>query len=318
LSFGTCLQAAQRGAASVPCTGPHGAEIYRVASVPYSRFPDTGSSSLLKEFAAGACPPPFASYVGLSQEQTQLQADWFVPTERDWADGARAVACVLKPAPAVEFLHPARGSKQIFIDDFTQAGLWSRDSDSKPRCLVDYGNDETLSIANGLKSEYERAETGLLCAATPSSTSLDPGKVRDVQLSVTATAPTAAPNTNRVGFVCREGDGARYHLTVARDGSWRIEKKIDGRNLVSLASGADATPISGPISLHAQCTGGADGSPVRLKLWILRGTNAKLLGAATDSEEPLTAGTVGLAIVAADPGNFQVTFDDFVAKAAKP
>jgi hypothetical protein len=318
LSFGTCLQDAERGAPSVPCTGPHGAEIYRVASVPYSRFPDTGNNSLLKDFAAGACPPPFASYVGLSQEQTQLQAAWFVPTERDWANGTRAVACVLKPAPAVEFLHPARGSRQIFIDDFTQAGLWSRDSDSKPRCLVEYGSDETLSIANGLKSEYERAETGLLCAATPSSTSLDPGKVRDVQLSVTATAPTAAPNTNRLGFVCREGDGARYHLTVARDGSWRIEKKIDGRNLVTLAtSGADTTPIKGPVSLRAQCTGGEDGSSVGLKLWVLRGTNAKLLGAATDSEDPLTAGTVGLAIVAADPGNFQVTFDDFVAKAAK-
>jgi hypothetical protein len=135
---------------------------------------------------------------------------------------------------------------------------------------------------------------------------------------VTATAPTAAPNTNRLGFVCREGDGARYHLTVARDGSWRIEKKIDGRNLVTLAtSGADTTPIKGPVSLRAQCTGGEDGSSVGLKLWVLRGTNAKLLGAATDSEDPLTAGTVGLAIVAADPGNFQVTFDDFVAKAAK-
>jgi hypothetical protein len=316
LRFGICLQATARGAPSVPCTGPHGAEIYGVAPVPYRRFPDSRNNSLLKDFAAGACPPLFAPYVGLAQERTELKAEWLVPTERDWTAGARAVACVLTPAPAHQFLHPVRDSRQIFSDDFAQAGHWSLDTDSKPRCQVNYGSDETLSIANGRKQDYEQVETGLLCVAVPTSNSVDPAKVRDLQASVTATAPTAAPSTNRLGFVCREGGGARYHLTVARDGSWRIEKKIDGRPLVSLAtSGADTTPIRGPISLRAQCSGGEHGSPVRLKLWRLRGTNATLLGAATDSQDPLVTGTVGLAIVAADPGNFQVALDDFLAKA---
>jgi hypothetical protein len=316
LRFGICLQEAKRGAPSVPCTWPHSAEIYGVAPVPYSRFPDSRTSSLLKDFAAGACPPLFEPYVGLTQERTELKTDWLVPTERDWAAGARAVACVVTPAPAHQFLHPVRGSRQIAGDDFARAGSWSLDLDSKPRCRVTYGTDEALSIGNGQKQDYEQPETGLLCAAVPTSNSIDPGRVRDVQVSVTATAPAVAPNTNRVGFVCREGHGARYHLTIARDGSWRIEKKIDGQPLVSLAaSGADITLIKGPISLRAQCSGGEAGSSVQLKLWRLRGTNAKLLGTATDSQDPLAAGTVGLAIVAADPGNFQVTFDDFLAKA---
>ena len=318
LALGTCLEAAERGAPSAPCDQPHSAEVYGVASVPYDRFPDAGSISPLKDFAEGVCPSLFAAYVGLPQERTELEADWFVPTWSDWAAGARAVACVLKPAPGREFLHPARESKQVLVDDFAYAGKWSRDLNSKPRCDVEYPGDGTLSIANGTRQEYEREETGLLCVATPSFSSVDSDNVRDVQVSVTATAPTDAPSTNRVGFVCREGDHARYHLTAARDGSWRIEKKIDGRNVVPLAtSGADITPITGPISLRAECSGGEDGSPGRLKLWKLGGNKAKLLGAATD-DNPLAGGTVGLAIVAADPGSFQVSFDDFVAKAARP
>jgi hypothetical protein len=317
LAFGTCLETAERGAASVPCDQPHGAEVYGVASVPYSRFPDTDSRSPLKDFAEGACPSLFAPYVGLPQERTELEADWFVPTKSDWAAGARAVGCVLKPAPGRVFSQPARGSRQVFVDDFAQAGNWSRDFDSKPRCAVEYPGDGTLSIANGTRQEYAKVETGLLCVATPSTRSVDPSVVRDVQVSMTATAPANSPSTNRVGFVCRESDNARYHLTAARDGSWRIEKKIDGRDLVPLAvSGADITPITGRFSLRAECSGGENGSPGRLKLWRLRGGKAKLLGAATDGD-PLATGTVGLAIVAADPETFQVTFDDFVAKAAR-
>jgi hypothetical protein len=103
LAFGTCLQAGGRGAPSLPCNQPHSAEVYGVASVPYNRFPDTRSISPLKDFAEGVCPSLFAAYVGLPQERTELEADWFVPTKNDWAAGARAVACVLKPGPGREF-----------------------------------------------------------------------------------------------------------------------------------------------------------------------------------------------------------------------
>jgi hypothetical protein len=61
----------------------------------------------------------------------------------------------------------------------------------------------------------------------PTDDSLDLNLVADTRLSVTVVTDEAAAG-DRVGFVCREGTG-RYHLTVARDGIWRIEKVADGQ-----------------------------------------------------------------------------------------
>ena len=79
-----------------------------------------------------------------------------------------------------------------------------------------------------------------------------------------------------MGFVCREGDRSRYHLTVARDGAWRIEKVTDGQ-LTTLSSGRKkgVIPAMGLISLRAVCTGGEQGKPVQLALW---GTGASCSG----------------------------------------
>jgi hypothetical protein len=53
---------------------------------------------------------------------------------------------------------------------------------------------------------------------------------------------------------------------------------------------------------------------VKLTLWA----NSKLLGRASDAVDPLSSGTVGVAIVGADPDAFSAAFDDFVASAPLP
>jgi hypothetical protein len=128
-----------------------------------------------------------------------------------------------------------RGSKLVFVDDFTHS-QWAKDGDNSRRCQVQYPGDETRVLAKGGKGFLDPKEAGLLRVATPTDDSLDVDMVADTRLTVTVATDEPAGAGDRVGFACREGDRSRYHLTVARDGAWRIEKVIDGQ-LTTLSSG---------------------------------------------------------------------------------
>jgi hypothetical protein len=207
-----------------------------------------------------------------------------------------------------------RGSKLVFVDDFTHS-QWAKDGDNSRRCQVQYPGDETRVLAKGGKGFLDPKEAGLLCVATPTDDSLDVDMVADTRLTVTVATDEPAGAGDRVGFACREGDRSRYHLTVARDGAWRIEKVIDGQ-LTTLSSGRKkgVIPATGLMSLRAACTGGEQGKPAQLALW---GNGGKLLGRAADPD-PLPLGAVGVAIVAADPEPFSAAFDDFAVAAIAP
>jgi predicted Ser/Thr protein kinase len=314
LSPGTCLDHAGAGAVTVPCNQPHGAEVLGVVTSPYRRFPGPAS---LKEFGNGACKVLFEPYLGIAYDRTTLDFEQLPPSSADWRAGVRTVACLLKPRPAQQVQGPMRGSRLAFADDFSSSDLWAADTDNNPRCQTQYPGDETLSLAKGKPGFFDKKQAGLLCVATTTENSLTPDLVTDAQLSVTATVDPTAPTADRVGFVCREGSRSRYHLTAARDGSWRIEKATDGR-LTTLKAGSTGSAVpADPVALRAVCTGGKQGTPVKLALW----RNGKLLGRATDSADPLPSGTVGVAIVAADPDPFTATVDDFavtVPAASRP
>jgi hypothetical protein len=310
LSVGTCLDRAEPGATTLPCTQPHGAEVYGIVAAPYQRFP---GATALDDFARGACQALFDDYLGIAYAQTMLDFKPLPPDAADWNAGVRTVACLLPPFPATVVPGSMRGSKLVFVDDFTH-GQWAADADNSRRCKIQYPGDETLLVAKGGKGFLDPEEAGLLCVATPTDGSLSLDMVADTRLTVTvATAePTAAGD--RVGLVCREGDRSRYHLTVARDGAWRIEKVTDGQlSTLSFGRKQGVIPATGLISLRAVCTGGEQGKPVQLALW----GNGKLLGRATDPD-PLPLGAVGVAIVAADPHPFSAAFDDFAVAATTP
>jgi predicted Ser/Thr protein kinase len=308
LSVGTCIDRTEPGATTVPCSQPHAAEVYGIVAAPYQRFP---GATALDDFAKGACQGLFDDYLGIAYEQTMLDFKPLPPVDPDWNAGVRTVACLLPPFPADAVQGSMRGSKLVFVDDFTH-GQWAKDADNSRRCQIDYPGDETLLVAKGGKGFLDPKEAGLLCVATPTDSSLNLDMVADTRLTVTVATDEPAAAADRVGFVCREGDRSRYHLTVARDGAWRIEKVTDGQ-LTTLSFGRKkgVIPAAGPISLRAVCTGGEQGKPVQLALW---GTGGKLLGRAADPD-PLPLGAVGVAIVAADPDPFSAAFDDFAVAA---
>jgi predicted Ser/Thr protein kinase len=311
LSVGTCVDRAEPGAATLPCSQPHGAEVFGIVAAPYQRFP---GATALDAFADGACQSLFDDYLGIAYEQTMLGFKPLPPAAPDWNAGVRTVACLLLPFPADAVQGSMRGSKLVFVDDFTH-GQWARDADNSRRCKIQYPGDETLVVAKGGKGFFDPEEAGLLCVATPTDDSLNVDMVADTRLTVTVAIDEPAAAGDRVGLVCREGDRSRYHLTVARDGAWRIEKVTDGQ-LTTLSSGRKngVIPATGLISLRAVCTGGEQGKPAQLALW---GNGGKLLGRATDPD-PLPLGAVGVAIVAADPHPFSAAFDDFAVAAITP
>jgi hypothetical protein len=310
LSVGICMDLAEPDAATVPCAQPHGAEVYGIVDAPYQRFP---GATPLDDFAGGACQRLFDGYLGIANEQTMLDFKPLLPSEDDWDAGVRTVACLLPPSPAETIRGSMRGSKLVFVDDFASQDRWAKDADNSRRCQVQYPGDETLSLAKGTKRFYDPKEAGLLCVATSTDSSLNADMAADARLTVKVVTDEPAPTADRVGFVCREGNRSRYHLTVSRDGSWRIEKVTNGQ-LTTLKFGRKegVVPATGMSSLRAVCTGGEQGGPVQLALW---GNGGKLLGRAVDPD-PLPLGAVGVAIVAADPDPFTATFDDFAVAAA--
>ena len=112
---------------------------------------------------------------------------------------------------------------------------------------------------------------------------------------------TKPPSATGRGSSVGRGTG-RYHLTVARDGTWRIEKVADGQ-LITLSFGRTkgAIPATGLISLRAVCTGGEQGKPVQLALW---GNGGKLLGRAADPD-PLPLGRSGWQLSRPTPTRFR-------------
>jgi hypothetical protein len=306
-SVGTCLDRAASDATRVDCSRLHGAEVFGLVTPPYNKFP---GKTALQEYGSWACRALFDPYVGVPYEQTTLDFDYLLASSADWESHVRTVVCLLKPTPAQELRGSLRDSRLLYAADFTTGDQWSADTDNNTRCQITHLSDGTLSLAKGTPGFLDKKQAGLLCVATPIEGNLASEYVTDAQLKVTAAPDEPVPAADRVGFVCREGTKARYHLTTTRAGSWRIEKAKDGQ-LITLKAGTrkGVVPATGPISLRAACSGGEDGAPVKLTLWA----NSKLLGRASDAVDPLSSGTVGVAIVAADPDAFSAAFDDFTA-----
>jgi len=312
LTVGSCLASAERGASTAPCSQPHAAEVYAIVGTPYHRFP---GAKPLDDFAAGACWPRFESYVGIPSDRSALSISQFVPTAAEWAAGDQAAACLLQPWPARQGRRSLRRSRQILADDFSITDQWSADPDNSRRCHTEYSSDADPSLYLGKNAWHflQKKQPGLLCVATPDQSGLDTGLVTDTQLTVTTYVAATARPDDRVGFVCRDAGGqTRYQMTTARDGFYAIEKVSDGQ-LTTLKSGPNQAmaAVDDGVPLRAVCSGGQQGTPVKLALWA----NGELLGQVTDTVDPILSGTVGVAIVAADPEAFDAFFDDFTATA---
>jgi hypothetical protein len=76
----------------VPCSEPHGHEIFAAVSLPEGDFP--GDDALFAQ-ADEFCIAEFGSFVGLSYEESVLDFTYYHPSEESWLDGDRVVTCTI-------------------------------------------------------------------------------------------------------------------------------------------------------------------------------------------------------------------------------
>lgn len=87
--------------AVVPCSEPHGYEVYHEFELADGEFP---GSEAIQEEVLDKCVPEFGTFVGLAYEESSLDLTWYEPTQESWDSGNdRLVQClVLDPEGEVE------------------------------------------------------------------------------------------------------------------------------------------------------------------------------------------------------------------------
>lgn len=88
---------------AVPCGEPHDYELFHAFTVAGMAFPDDGRWDELTEPCYGE---QYTEFVGVTYDESELDALPFTPTEEAWTDGDRTVQCVVGEVDVT----PVRGS----------------------------------------------------------------------------------------------------------------------------------------------------------------------------------------------------------------
>ncbi len=95
---------------AVPCDQPHDAEVYGVTTVPTDDDETFPGDDQIATTADDLCFESFESYVGAAYEESELDFNYYVPTEDSWAAGDRVVTCVLLDYDGEQLTEPLEGS----------------------------------------------------------------------------------------------------------------------------------------------------------------------------------------------------------------
>lgn len=78
---------------NVPCSEPHDYEVYFHGTLTVDTLP----SDINEVYALGdeICAPEFEKFVGIPYTESELGFSHFTPTDGSWADGDRAVDCLI-------------------------------------------------------------------------------------------------------------------------------------------------------------------------------------------------------------------------------
>ena len=119
LRVGDCFNAAEfneeddvevDGVDGVPCSEPHAFEVYAVADYNGSAYPAT--DDMFNSAFFEVCVPPFAAYVGVPYESSELWASAITPTESGWNAGDREFICHLHEEDASMVSGSQRGTNR--------------------------------------------------------------------------------------------------------------------------------------------------------------------------------------------------------------
>lgn len=89
---GTCLDGGLR---AQDCSTEHDLELYFSPTLPDPVWPGTSD---VANAADTLCKEAFEGYVGRSYDTSDLDYDFYAPTESDWRAGKHQVACVITPS----------------------------------------------------------------------------------------------------------------------------------------------------------------------------------------------------------------------------
>lgn len=93
----------------VPCDLPHSAEAVAAVILTPGKFP---GDRAVEDAARQRCDKEFASYVGVSVYDTELDADFYYPVREAWEDGDRTVVCVAWGSEGKQLTGTVRDSKR--------------------------------------------------------------------------------------------------------------------------------------------------------------------------------------------------------------
>ena len=77
----------------VDCSAPHQYEAYNNHDIPGSDFPE---GEAMGREVRNACYDSFATYVGISYDNSTYRINSFNPTSGSWAQGDRTIICTIK------------------------------------------------------------------------------------------------------------------------------------------------------------------------------------------------------------------------------
>lgn len=93
----------------VPCADSHDEEIFHEFELPEGEYP--GEEAIYTAALEG-CEPEFASFVGISEEESSLTYAYFSPTPQGWSEvDDRTIQCVLFTEDGTQLEGSAEGTK---------------------------------------------------------------------------------------------------------------------------------------------------------------------------------------------------------------
>jgi len=90
-----------------PCMVAHDGEIIGDVTLPEGPYPGYDG---VDEAADRACSPVFTNYVGKSTDDSELNLDYWTPTESLWNDGDRLVVCEVYGFAAIQLTGTIKNS----------------------------------------------------------------------------------------------------------------------------------------------------------------------------------------------------------------
>jgi hypothetical protein len=205
-------------------------------------------------------------------------------------------------APITGPRRPPTPRRTLLQDDFSnRSGNWSVFSDS-------------LGAAQYVNAGYSvtTKKTGTTSFGTADGLSPDARTAENLRIDVDADRFEGSVHAWYGVHVHASGTGNSYYVIAIRDdGTYFIGKYTNKHWQDDLSSGSVAVKSGQVNHLQVACSGGSEGRPVYLALWV----NGAFVSGVNDYDKPIAPGEVALEVGLdkAVPGPAKVQFDNFAA-----